>query len=531
MGFILNLWHTVSNSGNTKELSLSSAKRIILTNRFGIISVVFTFPYIISYFFSGYNNVALFSLLICLVYFSIPVFNKFQQYTLAKLILYLGVLIHQFFLASSFGENAEIHIIYIALILLPIVLFEIKKQIGWIIFCIVITIFATLLLYQTNFSLFAYSVIPIAITNNINIAYKITTVVGCFVILFSSIMVAEKTEFFLNETNFLLQQQLQAIFDNSFDALFLVNWKERKIIKANKRAVELFEAEEESDFYGLYGLEFHKSPKEKVNYEEMRKSLKENKAFEEEVLYKTFKGNEFWGNLVIRIIYISGMPYQSIRVTDITNQKNTKKQIQDSLHEKEILLSEIHHRVKNNLAVISGLLGLQSSYVEDEKAKALFEDSRNRIHSMALIHDKLYQHETFAKIEFCAYINDLINHIKSSYFSKQTKINFTVTCNDIFLDIKTAIPCGLILNELITNACKHAFSDRTEGEINIVCSKMGGNFTLMVSDNGVGYDGGEALKKSNSLGLTLINALSEQINARIKTTHHNGTAYYISIEV
>ncbi|OFY82237.1 MAG: hypothetical protein A3F72_09400 [Bacteroidetes bacterium RIFCSPLOWO2_12_FULL_35_15] len=89
----------------------------------------------------------------------------------------------------------------------------------------------------------------------------------------------------------------------------------------------------------------------------------------------------------------------------------------------------------------------------------------------------------------------------------------------------------MILNELITNACKHAFKDRTEGEIKIVCSKMGGNFTLMVSDNGVGFDGEEALKKPNSLGLTLINALTEQINGKIKTTLHNGTAYYISIEV
>lgn len=527
---IKKIWDSISNIGILDRLNTSDKKRILLLNQMTFISVIFSVAF--SFIFSIWNfkNTIPFQFVFLFLYSSVLFASSRRAFHFSKVLFIITLYSHVFILCLLFGETSQVHLLYIPVAVIPIILYDLKQF--RISFSFLILLIASLvLLYLIHFSwFFSITVFP-ELLEKIRLLFIVTSIVAEIVVVYSLIANYDKTERNLDENNILLQQQLQAIFDNSFDALFLINWKERKIIKANNRAVELFEAEKESDFYGLYGLEFHKSPKEKTNYEEMRKSLKEKGVFEEEILYKTFKGNEFWGALVIQIIYISGMPYQSIRITDSTQQKNAKKQIQDSLHEKEILLSEIHHRVKNNLAVISGLLGLQSSYVEDEKAKVLFEDSRNRIHSMALIHDKLYQHETFAQIEFRTYINDLINHIKSSYFSKQAKVNFTVTCNDIFLDIKTAIPCGLILNELITNACKHAFKGRTEGVINIVCSKMGGNFTLMVSDNGVGFNGEEALKKPNSLGLTLINALSEQINGKIKTTYHSGTAYYISIEI
>lgn len=527
---IKKIWDSISNIGILANVSTSDKKRILLLNQMTFTSIILSVIFILIFSSLNFPNTITIQFIFLFFYFSVLYFSSRSFFRFSKVLFIVILFAHVFVLCLLFGEDSQTHLLYIPAAVIPIVLYDLKQF--RISFSFIFLSIATLVfLYLINFSsFFSLTLLP-DLLGKMRLLFIITAIAAEIFVIYFLIANYDKTERNLDESNILLQQQLQAIFDNSFDALFLVNWKERKIIKANNRAVELFEAEKECDFYGLYGLEFQKSPKEKTNYEEMRKSLKEKGVFEEEILYKTFKGNEFWGALVIQIIYISGMPHQSIRITDITHQKNTKKQIQDSLHEKEILLSEIHHRVKNNLAVISGLLGLQSSYVEDEKAKILFEDSRNRIHSMALIHDKLYQHETFAKIEFQAYINDLINHIKLSYFSKQTKVSFTVTCNDIFLDIKTAIPCGLILNELITNACKHAFKDRTEGEIKIVCSKMGGNFTLMVSDNGVGFDGEEALKKPNSLGLTLINALSEQINGKIKTTLHNGTAYYISIEV
>jgi PAS domain S-box-containing protein len=435
-----------------------------------------------------------------------------------------------FMLSLSFGLQSQVQLLYIPVAALPVVLFRLKN-IRSIIVLTLFTITLFVSLYTFNFNEYFLIPIPPDYYPSLRFIFNVTAIVCEVVVIYAIVSNYDSSEKKLDKTNELLQYQFQSMFDNSFDALFLVDWKKRKIVKANKRAVQLFEMEKESDFFDHYGLDFHYDELPQQELEKMRSDLVTKSTYESEVKYRTNLGNVFWGALAIRLISIGGNSYQSVRVTDITSQKKAEQYTKNALNEKELLLAEIHHRVKNNMAVISGLIGLQSSYVEDQKAKELFEESRNRIHSMALIHDKLYQHETFAKIDFNAYINDLINFIQSSYNDSKTDISFKITCNDIFLDIKYAVPCGLILNELISNAYKHAFKGKSNGEIQIVCTKMGDKFTLMVADNGVGYDAEAALKKSNSLGLTLINALTEQVNGVLKTTHHNGTAYYISFEV
>lgn len=531
MGFLLYFWDAVSRSGISEELNASDRKRTTLTNRFGVISVMFTFPYVLGFFYFGYNSVAIFSCFCCVVYFLVPLFNRFGLFTHAKLVLYLCVLCHQFVLASIFGENAGIHIIYIALILLPILLFEIRKQIGWILFCALITVFATLLLYFTGFSLFSFTLIPDLTVDTLDVAYKITTVIGCFVILFSSSIVAEEAEKVLDDTNLFLQYQMKAIFDNSHDAILLMDSDKREIVKVNHRAVELFEVNSEHDLIGKSGIDLHKNQTAEVEIHQIRSSLKNSGGFHGEVLYKTAKGNEFWGALGIKNIAINSKNYHAVRITDISAQYEINAKLKSSLHEKEILLSEIHHRVKNNMAVISGLLGMQSTYIENEDAKKMFEECRNRIHSMALIHDKLYQHESLSKIDFCSYINDLVNHIKGSYNPTGSEINFNIICNEIYLDIRQAVPCGLVLNELISNAYKHAFKTKDRGEIKIVCTKIDKKVTIMVSDNGVGFDMENKLVAPKSLGLTLIAALVGQISGSIETKSCNGTSFFISFEV
>ncbi len=435
-----------------------------------------------------------------------------------------------FVLALSFGIQTQIQVLFLPVAALPVVLFRLKN-IRTIVTLSLYTVVLFSTIYFVDFNDYFLIRINPEYLFALRFIFNITALFCYFIVIYAIISNYDNSEKKLDKKNELLQYQFQTMFDNSFDALFLVDWKERKIIKANKRAVELFEMEKESDFFDLYGLDLHKNELSPEEVKQMREELISKKTFETEILYRTNLGNEFWGALAIQVIYIGGQPYQSVRVTDITQQKKAEQYTKATLQEKEILLAEIHHRVKNNMAVISGLIGLQSNYVEDEKAKELFEESRNRIHSMALIHDKLYQHETFAKIDFCAYINDLVNHIKTSYNYSDTKIKFEIICNDILLDIKNAVPCGLILNELISNAYKHAFREREEGEIKIVCTKMGDKFTMMVADDGVGYNAEAALKKSNSLGLTLINALVEQVGGKLNTTHHSGTAYYISFEV
>ncbi|MBL7884853.1 MAG: ATP-binding protein [Bacteroidia bacterium] len=434
-----------------------------------------------------------------------------------------------FMLSLGFGIESQVQLLFVPVAALPVVLFRLKN-IRSITILSLFTISLFISLYLIDFG--DYFLIPIEpdYLFSLRFVFNITALLCQIVVIYAIISNYDSTEKKLDKTNELLQYQFQTMFDNSFDALFLIDWKKRKIVKANKRAVHLFEFEKESDFFESDGADFYFDELSIEELDAIKEILITKGSYESEVKYRTNLGNVFWGSLAIRLISIGGNPYQSVRVTDITAQKNAEKYTKAALQEKEILLAEIHHRVKNNMAVISGLIGLQSSYVEDVKAKELFEESRNRIHSMALIHDKLYQHETFAKIEFCAYINDLVDYIKSSYNDTATKINFSVTCNDIYLDIKNAVPCGLILNELVSNAFKHAFKGKEQGEIKIVCTKMGEKFTMMVADDGVGYDAETALKKSNSLGLTLINALVEQVSGTLKTTHQKGTAYYISFE-
>jgi PAS domain S-box-containing protein len=212
-------------------------------------------------------------------------------------------------------------------------------------------------------------------------------------------------------------------------------------------------------------------------------------------------------------------PASQIFIRDITERKQAEESIRASLHEKEILLAEIHHRVKNNMAVISGLLELQAGYVQDEQARALFRESQNRIKSMALIHEKLYESKTFANIDMHEYIEELTHFIKQSYVPAGVQIEVEMQVDNIQLDITRAVPCGLILNELVSNAYKHAFAQQTTGAIRVVLQKENAGYCLSVSDNGKGLPDNLDVYSPTSLGLTLVNALSMQLNANLHVSN------------
>jgi PAS domain S-box-containing protein len=522
-------WDTISNIGLQNTTGISVAKRIKLTNQLVTVAFTFTLIYSIVFFSWDLPNAVKIEMSGLLTYFFVLCLAYMKLHHLARFLFITGLYIHLFALCLCLGERSQMHLLFIPAAAIPLVLFDLK-QIRTICFLVIIAICTFTILYLLNFSSSFSVILPPELLVKMRVIFNVTAILAEVFVIYFFITNFERSEKKLDESNELLQQQLQAIFENSFDALFLVDWRKRKIIKANQRAMDLFCMDSEDEFHDLYGLDLHKEMPSDSELKMMRNLLNIHGFYEGEVLYKTKKGTEFWGALVIKLVLIGNEKYQSVRITDITLEKKTKAHVEASLLEKEILLSEIHHRVKNNMAVISGLLGLQSSYVKDEHSRSLFEESRNRIHSMALIHDKLYQHETFARIDFNAYCNDLINYISSSYNPTDAKINCSVSCKEIFVDIKNAVPCGLILNELISNAYKHAFRGRTEGEIKIVCTKMGGKFTMMVSDNGIGFDAEKILEQPDSLGITLITALTAQVNGTIKSTNKNGTSFYISFE-
>lgn len=216
-------------------------------------------------------------------------------------------------------------------------------------------------------------------------------------------------------------------------------------------------------------------------------------------------------------------------VRDITDRKEREEKIKDSLREKEVLLGEIHHRVKNNLAVISGLLYLQAEKTDTEAGRNLLQQSQGRINSMALVHELLYENHNFSGIDPGRYIEQLITHISSNLSVGGKDISTTVHTGDLQLDMNIAIPCALLINELLTNAYKYAFAGRDEGEISVRIYREDGFNHIVVKDDGVGipdsYIQGEG---EEGLGMSLVRILTKQLNGTLAIENKNGSLFKIS---
>ncbi len=262
-----------------------------------------------------------------------------------------------------------------------------------------------------------------------------------------------------------------------------------------------------------------------------------NFATNRELFASTFLTKEqqaiiFIANLFLCITSISLFMYLALSNSRKENEvyekrlrerKASEEAIKSALQEKELLLAEIHHRVKNNLAVIASLFNLQISTIVNGEAKAILTDSKNRVKSMALIHDSLYRSEKLSEIDFAKYTKELINEIHYSYpvLANSVKINRSIS--NITLNVNNAIPCGLILNELLTNCFKHAFIGREKGNIDIHFSEENDIVKLKVKDDGVGLK--ENYNKSDSLGMVVINSLCDQLDAKCTFQVENGTSF------
>lgn len=214
---------------------------------------------------------------------------------------------------------------------------------------------------------------------------------------------------------------------------------------------------------------------------------------------------------------------------DISERKQTEETLKASLEEKELLLKEVHHRVKNNLQVISSLFNLSAHATDDPEALAILAESQNRIGSMALVHGKLYQSENLANVDFAEYIRDLIYHLLASYNADSERVRTELCVEDIALNLDAAIPCGLLLNELISNALKHAFPGSRSGCLRISFTNApGGNLHLSVADDGVGLPPGFDPHKSSTLGFSLIAALTQQLRGSLEMYNDPGATFEIT---
>jgi|GEM_PF-1672692 len=213
-------------------------------------------------------------------------------------------------------------------------------------------------------------------------------------------------------------------------------------------------------------------------------------------------------------------------ITDITERKHMEERLKGSLQEKEVLLKEIHHRVKNNLQIISSLLQLQSFHLEDKSPEGVLEDLESRIRAIAAVHEKLYQSESLMRIDVNEYLQDLAEHLFYSYGPSTGGIGLIIDIKDISCGIDTAVPLGLIVSELVSNSLKHAFPDGRRGSITIsLRSVLGEELELTVSDNGVGMARDWGAVGSETLGLSLVKSLADQLHADIQLDRTQGTHY------
>ena len=247
-----------------------------------------------------------------------------------------------------------------------------------------------------------------------------------------------------------------------------------------------------------------------------------------------------WSETVVREIKVGNEYYEQvispfsknqirIYAREITKRKQAEEQILASLAEKETLLKEVHHRVKNNMQVISSLLRLQEGTVKDKDAAALLKDSQNRIQSMALVYNKLYQSDNLASVNMMDYIKELTTGLVKSYAISPSRVKVNVAPNNVLLGVDMAIPCGMIVNELVTNSLKYAFPDNRRGLISISIKEDDKGLELVVTDDGVGIPEGISLTNTSTLGIKLVtNLVQDQLGGKIELDCSQGTTFKIT---
>lgn len=218
-------------------------------------------------------------------------------------------------------------------------------------------------------------------------------------------------------------------------------------------------------------------------------------------------------------------------IIDITERLRVQQHLEEALREKTVLLNEVHHRVKNNLQVITSLLNLQADHATDSVSREILAESCGRVKAMALTHQLLYEHKDFSRIDLGDYLHRLVQSIRASYRAADGRVTLHLVLPEesAYLDLEQAIPCGLLVNELVTNSFKHAFPGKRRGEIVIkLAEETSGQISLSVADNGIGLPSETELAQGSSLGLQLVPLFIEQLHGSLVIERKNGTRFCVS---
>jgi PAS domain S-box-containing protein len=242
-------------------------------------------------------------------------------------------------------------------------------------------------------------------------------------------------------------------------------------------------------------------------------------------------GSEFPVEIGINPVQTGEGPMILSVILDLSERKQSEKRIQDALQQKDLLLREVHHRVKNNLQVIHSLLDLQALKSKDSELVGMLRDSQNRVRSMSLIHQTLYQSQNFAQVDFQRFLGELLPRLTEAYGSMSSLVKIDINAHDVKLPINEAIPCGLIVNELVSNALKHGFPDQQAGRIEVDIRELDEKWVVLsISDDGKGIPEGLDLQRTDSLGLQLVNLLAQQLHGQLDIQRAKPTRFSLRFQ-
>ncbi|MGB1635426.1 MAG: PAS domain S-box protein [Flavobacteriales bacterium] len=318
--------------------------------------------------------------------------------------------------------------------------------------------------------------------------------------------------------------KLESIFDSTENMIMFTMDSADRVNAFNKNFKQIFEYDFglDLDTTGSFIDNISRIVDEEPYQGQLRLFLRamEGKPQQFELPLKTIHGESRWYQVFLNPVSLGEEQREiSCIAYDITERKEIDRAIRSALKEKEVLLQEVHHRVKNNLQVISSMLNLQKSFVKDEETLNLLEESTNRIATMSFIHESLYRNTDFANISFAEYLQRLSANLIQSYSRSDCEVVLQTVFDEVYLSLEQAIPCGLITNELVSNSLKYGFPDRSRGVITLRIQHMeGGVVELEVSDDGVGLPPGMDFAKNDSLGVYLVQALTEQIDGELVVT-------------
>lgn len=324
------------------------------------------------------------------------------------------------------------------------------------------------------------------------------------------------------------EERFRGVFDHSPIAIALFSMPEGRCLQFNQAMAHTFQYSDEE-------LRSHTSPELHlwVDAAERKRYLdqleRDHLVLDFEALLQRKNGSQFTALINGSLINIGGQPFSLNSIQDISARKAAETKLAESLRVKELLLREIHHRVKNNLQIISSLLHFQAKKAATDQEKSLFRDGQNRLQAMILVHEKLYRSKDLNQVNLADYVRSLLDQLQHTFHEQGPRFELRTTLDNIPATVETALPCGMIVTELVTNAFKYAFPSHNEGLVHVSLQRTPAGFSLTISDNGRGLPAGLDPQTSSSFGLQLVSHLTEQLDARLTWQRDHGTEFTLDV--